>query len=167
MNATRYPQYVRLAFLALLVAGAVSAAHGEVQPQPSDPATHFDTYKSPQCGCCADWVTHMQEAGFSMRVNENADLNSIKEQLGIQPRLQSCHTAVHAASNSVFEGHIPASLIRRYLAEQPAGARGLAVPGMPVGSPGMEIGDRRDSYDVLLIMEDGSTPVYTRIEGDH
>ncbi len=120
-------------------------------------------YKSPQCGCCGEWVSHMEEAGFNAETNHPQDLNTLKASLGIPPRLQSCHTAV--SGDYVFEGHIPATIIQRFLSAPPPGAIGLAVPGMPLGSPGMEMGDRRDPYDVLLLLNDGSTSVYEHISG--
>ncbi len=120
-------------------------------------------YKSPTCGCCGLWIDHARDAGFDTRVEHPADLNQLKAGHGIAPRHQSCHTAV-SADGFVFEGHVPAHLIKRFLAERPEGAIGLAVPGMPVGSPGMEMGERFDRYEVLLLMKDGSSRVYSAIE---
>lgn len=122
-------------------------------------------YKSPTCGCCGDWVDHMNEAGFSAKIRHPQDLNTIKDQLGIAPIYQSCHTAT--LQNYLFEGHIPADIIKRFLAEKPNDAIGLAVPGMPLGSPGMDFGgnDYR-SYQVLQLNKDGSSQVYGEVSGD-
>ena len=114
-------------------------------------------YKSPTCGCCALWVDHMREAGFKLEVEDTDDMIAVKREAGLPLRLQSCHTAL--VNGYVFEGHIPAEVIARFLAESPP-ASGLAVPGMPVGSPGMEFGDRVDPYDVLQFDADGGTSVY-------
>ena len=116
-------------------------------------------YKSPTCGCCTKWVDHLQQNGFEVQVQDRADMQAVKEELGIPQRLSSCHTA--AVDGYVVEGHVPADDIRRLLHERPQAA-GLAVPGMPVGSPGMEQGTRRDPYDVLLFTEDGGVGVYAR-----
>jgi hypothetical protein len=121
-------------------------------------------YKNPGCGCCSAWADRMKEAGFSVSVTERSAQNVDKWQVGIQAEHQSCHTAV-SESGHVFEGHIPASIIRRFLDEQPADAKGLSVPGMPAGSPGMESGNRRDPYDVLLLKTNGTVEVFAHIDG--
>lgn len=126
---------------------------------------HLDVYMTRTCGCCGLWVDHAEEQGFHTVVNymDQDELTREKLGLGVGLRLQSCHTAV-STDGYVFEGHLPARLIHEFLADVPDGARGLAVPGMPIGSPGMEMGERFDPYDVLLMMDDGSVSVYTRIE---
>jgi hypothetical protein len=127
------------------------------------PAAHkLQVLSSPTCGCCGVWVEHMQANGFEATVEHPADLNQEKTARGIAPRYQSCHTAV-STEGFVFEGHIPARVVERFLSEKPEGAIGLAVPGMPLGSPGMEMGDRFSPYDVLLLKADGSSSVYTHI----
>ena len=103
--------------------------------------------KSPYCGCCAQWVEHLRRAGFQIQIVDTEDLNPIARQLGVPDDLRSCHTAV--VGGYVIEGHVPAADIRRLLAQRPRGT-GLAVPGMPVGSPGMEQGNRRQAYNVIL-----------------
>lgn len=122
-------------------------------------------YKNPGCGCCAVWADRMKEAGFSLSVTERNAQNVDKWRAGLKPEHQSCHTAV-SDSGHIFEGHIPASIIQQFFDEQPAEAKGLVVPGMPVGSPGMESGDRVDPYDVLLLKEDGTLEVFARIPGN-
>ncbi|MEX2335358.1 MAG: DUF411 domain-containing protein [Pseudohongiella sp.] len=126
--------------------------------------TVLDVYKSPTCGCCGAWIEHAEERGFEAVVHDldNDALTREKLGRGITLRYQSCHTAV-AADGSVFEGHIPAYLIHQYLADKPADSLGLAVPGMPIGSPGMEVGNRLDPYDVYLLKTDGSADVYAHI----
>ena len=103
----------------------------------------------------------INKGGFSSTVSDTDQMAAIKKQLGIAPRYQSCHTGV--VGDYIFEGHIPAQVMQRFLAEKPADAIGLAVPGMPVGSPGMEMGDRHDDYDVLLLTSDGGYRVYQHI----
>jgi hypothetical protein len=104
--------------------------------------------KDPSCGCCGGWVEHIEAAGFPVRVVDSAGLDSLKQRLGVPADLASCHTA--EVKGYVVEGHVPAAAIRRLLAERPP-ATGLAVPGMPVGSPGMEVpGVAPEPYEVLL-----------------
>lgn len=134
---------------------------------PEDPIVDkisLDVYKSPTCGCCENWVTHVEASGFEAALHHPTDLNKLKADKGISPPYQSCHTAI-SDDGYVFEGHIPAGLIQRFLSKPPADAIGLAVPGMPVGSPGMEVGNRHDEYDVLLLSKDGSNRVYEHIGG--
>lgn len=118
--------------------------------------------KSPTCMCCEGWVEHINDRGFVSQISHPQDLNAAKLRLGIPPHLQSCHTAI-SEQGYVFEGHIPAYLIHRFLAEAPNDAVGLTVPGMPAGSPGMEIGEQFEPYDVLVMKSDGSTGVYAHI----
>ena len=124
----------------------------------------LDVYKSRTCGCCKKWISHIEDFGFESEVHHPADLNKIKADKGIAPRYQSCHTAV-SSDGYVFEGHIPGHIIQQFLADPPKDAIGLAVPGMPAGSPGMEVGDRRDEYDVLILSKDGSHRVYEHVNG--
>src|SRR5262245_12955877 len=108
-------------------------------------------HKDPTCGCCSGWVEHLQKAGFKTKVRDTRDLDAVKRRLGVPDDLAACHTAEMAAY--IVEGHVPASALKRLLAEKPKAA-GLAVPGMPVGSPGME-GGRPEKYDVVLFGPDG------------
>lgn len=104
--------------------------------------------KDPSCGCCSAWIDHIRGAGFSVTVVESDEINKVKARLGVPLRLASCHTA--EIGPYVVEGHVPAQAIMKLLSEMPAG-RGLAVPGMPIGSPGMEAtGVDPDTYDVIL-----------------
>ena len=117
-------------------------------PAPSTAARSDSTlvvYKTPTCGCCQKWVDHMREAGFAVEVHDMRDLAAVKDSVAVPSELRTCHTAT--IGGYAIEGHVPAADVRRLLATRPAVA-GLAVPGMPVGSPGME-GPFRDRYDVV------------------
>lgn len=117
-------------------------------------------YKTPTCGCCRDWIAHLEQNGFRVVAHDVRDTAPYRAKFGVPSELASCHTA--EVEGYALEGHVPASEISRLLAERPQ-ARGLAVPGMPVGSPGMEVeGTRRDAYAVLLFSADGSRKVYQR-----
>lgn len=123
-----------------------------------------EVWKDPECGCCKDWVSHMEAAGFKVKVNDTGN-NAARARLGVDKKHGSCHTAL--VGGYALEGHVPAREVRRLLSEKPL-AVGLAVPGMPVGSPGMDgpaYGGRKDSFDVLLLSKDGSSKVYQRYEG--
>lgn len=119
-----------------------------------------EVWKDPNCGCCKDWVKHMADNGFAVKVNETGN-NAIRAKLGIPQPLGSCHTAL--VGGYAIEGHVPAADVRRLLKERPQ-AVGLTVPGMVVGSPGMDgavYDNRRDPYDVLLVLRSGGTRVYS------
>ena len=120
---------------------------------------HVVVYKSPTCGCCVKWVNILEEAGYDVETVDLRDLRGIKQEWGISPTISSCHTAV-VNGTYIVEGHVPVAQIQKMLDEQPA-IRGLAVPGMPIGSPGME-GPNAKPYDVLAIEEEG-TSVYATI----
>ena len=118
-----------------------------------------EVWKDPNCGCCKDWIAHMQASGFTVKTYETGN-NAARARLGLPEKFASCHTALVAGY--VVEGHVPAREVQRLLKERPK-ALGLAVPGMPIGSPGMdgpEYGGRRDPYDVLLVARDGGSRVY-------
>ena len=124
--------------------------------------TELDIYKSESCGCCGAWIEHMEDNNFSARIHHPTDLNDIKTRYGIDAQWQSCHTAV-SKEGYVFEGHIPAKFIQQFLTRPPADAIGLAVPGMPLGSPGMEVNDRFMPYQIILLKKDGSTETYATV----
>lgn len=127
-------------------------------------ATELTVYKSPSCGCCGDWIEHMQAQGFHTHAEHPQDLAAVKAGLHIGPQYRSCHSAVSEAG-FVFEGHVPARYVQQFLAAPPAGAIGLSVPAMPVGSPGMEMGDKFMPYQVLLLTQDGKAEVYASVTG--
>lgn len=124
-----------------------------------DAAPLVEVWKSPTCGCCHEWVAHLEANGFRTLIHDSGN-TARRARLGIAERHGSCHTAV--VDGYAIEGHVPAAEIHRLLQERPA-AIGLAVPGMPIGSPGMdgrEYRGRRDPYDVLLLAKDGSSSIY-------
>lgn len=122
----------------------------------------LEVYKTATCGCCGKWIAHLEENGFHALTHNQNNLSALKSRHGIRPPYQSCHTAI-SEDGYVFEGHIPAKYIQQFLAEKPAGAIGLSVPGMPVGSPGMEVGNRFRPYEVLLLKIDGSVETYAQV----
>ncbi|MFT7222894.1 MAG: hypothetical protein ACI82Z_000425 [Cellvibrionaceae bacterium] len=121
-------------------------------------------YKSPTCGCCGDWVDYMKSADFAVRIHHPNNLNEIKKQLGVSPRYQSCHTGIK--NGYFFEGHIPAEVVKHFLEAKPDAVAGLAVPGMPMGSPGMDVSGRYRPYEVVKIHKDGSSQPYARVSAD-
>ena len=116
-------------------------------------------YKNASCGCCSIWVEHMRKAGFTVEVRDVDNLNPIKQRVGLPYGMGSCHTA--EVGGYFVEGHVPAAEVQRLLAERPA-AKGLAVPGMPLGSPGMEQGNVQQPYEVYLILNDGTPQVWAK-----
>lgn len=116
----------------------------------------IEVFKSESCGCCGAWVEHLKANGFTTRVVNVENPSDYRERGGIPDKLGSCHTGM--VQGYAIEGHVPASDIKRLLAQKPK-ARGLAVPAMPLGSPGME-GPRKDPYDVLLVQANGQTKVF-------
>lgn len=115
-------------------------------------------YKSPTCGCCEAWVRHLRDNGFAVTVHDVEDTGVHRARLGMPDRFGSCHTG--RIAGYAIEGHVPVADIRKLLAQRPK-AVGLAVPGMPVGSPGMEQGPRADPFDVLLVRADGGARVFS------
>lgn len=122
-------------------------------------ATNIHVFKNPDCGCCAGWVEHLKASGFKVEVTEVADTSQTRKKLGMPDKFGSCHTAT--VEGYLLEGHVPAADIRRLLQSRPK-ALGLAVPGMPVGTPGMEMGDRKDPYQVLLVARSGDSSVFSK-----
>ena len=139
--------FLALAPLALLACGGAAAAQV------------VEVVKTPWCGCCGHWVQHLRADGFEVRVTETEDLTPTARRLGVPDDLRSCHSA--SIEGYAIEGHVPAADIRRLLAERPDAA-GLAVPGMPVGSPGMEQGERRQPYTTILFRRDGTRSAFAR-----
>ena len=140
--------------VAALLSGGLLLSGGSMTAS----ATEITVYKSPLCGCCKNWEKYMQANGFSVKSVSVDDIRPYKSRYGVTPSLASCHTAV--IDGYVVEGHVPAADIRRMLKERPA-IQGLAVPGMPSGSPGMEQG-YNDPYDVLTFDKTGNLSVYSR-----
>ena len=153
-----------LGLAACAKAPATSAANDALRPlRPVRPRGGHSlppivAFKSPTCGCCELWVEHMRAAGFQVEVKDTQDMGAIKAEAGVPVGQGSCHTA--KVGKYYLEGHVPAADVKRLLAEGPD-ARGLIVPGMVPGSPGMEQGGVTKPYDVLLLAKDGSTTVYS------
>ena len=131
----------------------------------ANPRIPVEVWKDAGCGCCKDWVAHLEDHGFQVKVHDGGN-NAVRAQLRIDGKYASCHTAL--VGGYAIEGHVPAQEIRRLLKEKPA-ALGLAVPGMPIGSPGMDgpaYGGRKDDFSVLLLARDGSAQVYRAYPGN-
>lgn len=139
---------------------AVNANFNKTEPQ----IVALDVYKSPTCGCCKKWVNHIEEYGFQSKVYNVSNISVIKQQHGIAARYRSCHTAV-SIDGYIFEGHVPAKIIQQFLQENhSADVLGLSVPAMPLGSPGMEVGDKFMPYRVLLLKSDQSFDIYVEVQ---
>ena len=154
----------RREWLAVTLGGAAAALVTRAERAlalPGVKPTQITVYKTPTCGCCKLWVDHARSGlpNYEIKTLDMDDLTEVKTRLGVPTSLQSCHTAI--TGPYVFEGHVPADLIKRFLAQRPK-ALGLAVPGMPMGSPGMEMGGRKQPYEVLLFEKSGKTRVYAR-----
>ena len=119
-------------------------------------------HKTPTCGCCKKWMKHLEEHDFNISSQDHLNLNDIKDMHNIKPEYRSCHTAV-SSDGFIFEGHIPSKYIKQFLSENHDDAIGLSVPGMPLGSPGMEFDNRFMPYDVLILYKDGSSKVYAEV----
>jgi len=145
--------------LAGLTAMAVVAAVAQQPARQQAAAGVMTVYKTPTCGCCKLWMEHMTAAGFQVRGVDMEDITEVKQASGVPMRLRTCHTAI--VDGYVVEGHVPADLVKKMLAEKPK-VTGIVVPGMPVGSPGMEQGDMKDPYEVLLFDKAGKTTVYAK-----
>ena len=154
----------RRAFLASVATAASAVLATRVlgqsisQPAASRELRDIVVYKDPNCGCCSEWVKHMKAAGFTVKVQDTKEMDTVKRSFGVPKSLESCHTG--RIGKYTIEGHVPADLIARLVKDQPKGV-GLAVPGMPMGSPGME-GSRKDAYQVLLFDTGGNTTVYAK-----
>ena len=138
---------------------AASASSAEATVEPAVSAATITVFKDPNCGCCKEWVEHLKKHSFNVIARDTSDLAGIKTTARVPRQLYSCHTAF--VSGYVVEGHVPAADIQRMLKDKPKIA-GVAVAGMPAGSPGMEVGGRVDRYDVTAFNRDGSTSIYAR-----
>jgi hypothetical protein len=160
--------WIGVAGVAAVAAGVVVFATRGDAPAPVSPASVVQAppregdmivYKSPTCGCCDGWVDHIRAAGFTVIERDTSDVGAVKDRLGVLPSLGSCHTAIVAGY--VVEGHVPADDVIRLLEERPA-IVGIAVPGMPAGSPGMESARPFVPYDVIAFDKNGRTNVFSR-----
>ena len=170
--ALRCSEVVRRSLIGVCVVGSLlcsvqpAHAHGDVQGDGLMPDTssamgpQMTVYRSSSCGCCTSWGSHIASAGYRIEDHVTEDMDAVKKARGVSPQQASCHTAV--VEGYVIEGHVPASSIKRLLTERP-NIRGLAVPGMPMGSPGMEVaGVEAERFEVLAIAHDGTTSVFAR-----
>ncbi len=157
MSTVDRREFLRVAGLAVVTAAVAPSLFAQQQRAALAPMT---VYKSASCGCCKLWVEHVKAAGFTVREVNTDDLASVKREMGIPARLASCHTVV--VGSYVVEGHVPADDVKKLLRERPAGVRGLAVPGMPIGSPGMEQGpvSAYERYDVMAFTAAGEMRVF-------
>ncbi|MCY1181236.1 hypothetical protein D9M73_217300 [compost metagenome] len=136
----------RIALLALLASSSLAQAAQ---------ALNIDVYRDPNCGCCKAWIKHLQDNGFTVQDHDEPNMSAVKQRLDVAPRLASCHTGV--IDGKFVEGHVPAEQVK--LLAKRSDLRGLAVPGMPMGSPGMEMGDHKDAYQVIGLTQDGRDEV--------
>ena len=156
-----------IGFVVLAIGGVIAAQ--QLRPPPAEAAAVTDAaspapdtvvvYKSPSCGCCVKWIDHLRQAGFTVEARNEAQMSLVKSKLGVSEAVASCHTAT--VNGYVIEGHVPADDIRQLLAKRPK-AIGIAVPGMPIGSPGMEVDDRVEPYQTLLFDAEGKTTVFNQ-----
>ncbi|MBS5838002.1 MULTISPECIES: DUF411 domain-containing protein [Pseudomonas] len=140
------------ALSALLLSGMAHAA---------EPLT-IDVHRDANCGCCKTWISHLQANGFKVNDHVEADMSSVKQRLGVQPRLASCHTGV--INGKFVEGHVPADQVVALTRRDDL--KGIAVPGMPIGSPGMEMGDRKDAFQVIGLTQEGRDVVVAEYPGN-
>ena len=144
---------MKRAVITLVVVLASVGAGAQRAQQPT-----VEVFKSPTCGCCSKWVDHLRANGFTVRTTDTSAMDDLKAKHQIPQPARSCHTAL--VGGYVIEGHVPAADVQRLLKERPAIA-GIAVPGMPIGSPGMEVpGMKAQPYDVLAFTEEGTTRIF-------
>ena len=153
--------FLRLAGLATVA--TLTAASAPARPSNPPKPVEITVFKSPTCGCCKEWVEHLRQhakgTAFSVTAKDTSDVSGVKRTARVPEALHSCHTAF--VNGYVIEGHVPADDIQRLITQKPNVA-GIAVAGMPAGSPGMEMGSRKDPYDVVAFKRDGSTSVYAK-----
>jgi len=145
--------------IGIVLAGLGIGAYLQFGASGPEAGTTVTVYKSPTCQCCDKWITHLRENGFSVDVESQMNVRPVKRQLGVPNGLEACHTAT--VGGYVVEGHVPAQEVKRLLDDRPD-VRGLSVPGMPIGSPGMERGNRVDPYEVLAFTTEGDTSTFAR-----
>ena len=143
---------------AVAAAAAAAGATALVSSKGGAQGPVMVVYKSPTCGCCTSWVTHVKRAGFRVEIRDTVNVQPIKDKWGVPPDMISCHTA--QVEGYTIEGHVPADLIQRLLKERPA-VVGIATPGMPIGSPGME-GGEPEPYDVMTFDKEGHTELFAK-----
>lgn len=154
-----------LAVVAALYAASVGAESGLWdKPTAALPTpVEITVYRSPSCGCCGKWIDHVKRHGFTVKDIQEADMDTLKRRLGVPEKLKSCHTGV--VGGYLIEGHVPAGDIKQLLKTKPKLA-GIAVPGMPVGTPGMEMGSRKDAFAVMGFSKEGQTSIFSDYASD-
>ena len=160
----RLSRFRLAAIIVTVLVAAAAAVPLRFLAMPGAQAAEAEVWKDANCGCCSQWIKHLEANGIKAKSSnvEPDAMGKLKLQFGIKPKLASCHTA--RIGGYTVEGHVPAADIKRLLTERPE-AVGLTVPGMPLGSPGMEVADgSKDAYDVLLVLRDGSTKVWASYE---
>lgn len=164
INAIRKPTIHKLFGAAAVMAlAAATGCFAETPPESAQvDEAKLVVHHDPNCGCCGKWIDHMEQHGFAVESILETDMNAVKQKLGVPEELPSCHTAT--VGGYVIEGHVPAADVKRLLAEKPDVA-GIAVPGMPMGSPGMEYdGTKRQAFDVVTFDQAGETSVFNSYE---
>ena len=151
-------KYLKLALIVLFLPAFANAE----QPNTPKKALELLVYKTPTCGCCKKWISHIENEDIVAYSKNYPNIDFIKNKFGIKPNYRSCHTAI-SKEGFIFEGHVPAKFIHQFLSEQHKNAIGLSVPAMPVGSPGMEMDGRFMPYHVLILFSDGSNKVYAKV----
>jgi len=154
-----FKKYISL----IIFIGAISIESSNLDIQNNNSSLELLVHKTPTCGCCKKWVSHMESDGFNIRTQDHQSLMKIKEMLKIEPEYRSCHTGV-SSEGHFFEGHIPSKYVSQFLSENDPNAIGLSVPGMPLGSPGMEVEGRFTPYNVMIHFKDGTNAIYAEVE---
>lgn len=154
--------FFKLAVIVLLVPVFTYANEHNQKSNADVKPVELLVYKTPTCGCCKKWISHIEDEGIIADSKDFQNISSLKTRFGIKPNYRSCHTAV-TKNGFVFEGHVPAKFIKQFLSEQHDNAIGLSVPAMPIGSPGMEVGERFMPYNVLILFKDGNSKVYAKL----
>ena len=154
-----FKKYISL----IIFIGATSIESSNLDIQNNSSSLELLVHKTPTCGCCKKWVSHMESNGFNIRTQDHQSLMKIKEMLKIEPEYRSCHTGV-SSEGHFFEGHIPSKYVSQFLSENDPNAIGLSVPGMPLGSPGMEVEGRFTPYNVIIHFKDGTNSIYAEID---
>jgi|TARA_B100001094_G_C17962327_1_gene686086 hypothetical protein len=148
--------------LVIIFSFSISAFSFDETNEGSDFEAMLLVHKTPTCGCCKKWIEHMEDNGFVADIQNHQNLEDIKKMYEIKPEYRSCHTGV-SSNGYIFEGHVPSKYVTQFLSEDHPSAIGLSVPGMPLGSPGMEVGDRFMPYKVLILYKDGTSKVYADV----
>ena len=154
--------YFKVAVTLLLVPAFVHANVNKYENQTDVKPIELFVYKTATCGCCKKWISHIETQGLVAHSKDYHNLSAIKAKYSIKPNHRSCHTAV-SRDGYAFEGHVPAKFIKQFLLEKHSNAIGLSVPAMPLGSPGMEVGEKFMPYKVLILFKDGTSKTYANV----